>query len=347
MKPSTTWLVKEDAFPEAGLCKYAQAAPRIRPTGDTSTDQERNFMRNDLQWVIDRLLREPGHVVAVKGYLAERLDKSANASDTSTTFKDATTLGKVATDEQFVLTWLIKNSGLRAQDLDKARGYDPDALKNLFFWGVGAQPGLSLPQDCGSKQIMTLVLDKRAKDVGNRLEHIALDAGMSSDGAIDWKVVGPYDMHMAGGKLVKVVSRPSKDETTIPSNISITADYTLENAHSETKARFVNGLVKIFVHELFPAGSGPHRLAMKMLTGKSAVFNKIVTDEVQAHCAREREAAKGIVRADPDLEDFGNARKKARNERASEKARAALTARQADLTNKRSVKLAPPTVADT
>lgn len=66
-KPSTTWLVKEDAFPESGMCKYAQAAPKIRPTGDTTADQEMNFMRSDLQWIIDRLMREPGHIGAVKG----------------------------------------------------------------------------------------------------------------------------------------------------------------------------------------------------------------------------------------------------------------------------------------
>lgn len=299
------------------MCKCAQAAPKIRPTGDTTSDQEMNFMRSDLQWIIDRLMREPGHIGAVKGYLNSRLDKSARATDASTTFKDATPLGKVATDEPFVLTRLISSSGLRAQDLDKARGYDPDSLKNLFFWGVGAQPGLVLPQECANKQIMALVLNRRAKEVGDRLRKVAFGAGMSSDGAIDWKAVGPYAMTMEGGKLTKVVSRPSQDETTVPANINITADYVLGNAHSETKARFVYGLVKIFVHELFASGTGPHTLAMKMLSGKSAVFNKIVTEEVTAHAEREREASKGIVRIDPDLGDFGSARKKGEERESS------------------------------
>lgn len=231
-----------------------------------------------------------------QGYLNSRLDKSANATDASTTFKDAASLGKVATDEPFVLTWLISSSGLRAQDLDKARGYDPDSLKNLFFWGVGAHPGLVLLQECANKQIMTLVLHRRAKEVGDRLRKVALGAGMSSDGAIGWKAVGPYAMTMVGGKLTKVVSRPSQDETSVPANIIITADYVLENAHRETKARFVYGLVKIFVHELFASGTGPHTFAMNMLSGKSAVFNKIVTEDVAAHAEREREASKGIVR---------------------------------------------------
>lgn len=85
--------------------------------------------------------------------------------------------------------------------------------------------------------------------------------------------------------------------------------------------RCMHGVVNIFVREPLPSGSGPHKPAIKMLTGKSAVFNQIVTDEVHAHFKREREAAKRPSAPAPAWRISAAPAKKTRDDKISEEAR--------------------------
>lgn len=252
------------------MCKYAWGAPRIRASGDTSQDQENNFARHDFQWIVGRLVREPEHITAVEGYLTSRADKSKSARGTGATFKDSTSLEKVAADEKYIVAWLAQNSKLRSQDLDRARAYDPDCMTNPFYSGVGATLGLVLPADRASRKLMALALDRRAQEVGERLKNIAVSHGMEENGASSWVKAGPCEVMVAGGKLTKLKFRPDIKETSPPATITITADFALENAHSESKAQFVCGLNQFCVQDLFASGTWPEAAAMKMLSIKSA-----------------------------------------------------------------------------
>lgn len=288
---SSFWLLRPDALPAHGLCKYAEACPKLRATGDATKDQDNSLINADVQYVVDMLARNPEHITATKGYMSARLQRPKE--DERNTFKEASTLGKIAGSEKLLVGWLLQHTKLTAAECDKIKSYDTDDLKQLLFYGTALQPSLVLSPECASKTIASLALKARFDHVGKRLEALGGGVGIRNDGCIKWSEVAPYKVTVAGNKVQALEHRPTSVVVELPANVSVAADFSMESPLSETKARFVYGLNKYTVVDFFRGGEGPYAPNTKILGGKSSVFNALVRHVADEQLARERAAAAG------------------------------------------------------
>lgn len=74
MSKRNIWQARDADMPKGSPSKFASMCPKVKPSGDTALDQEREVLRKELVHLIDVLLHEPEHIQPTKGWLECRID---------------------------------------------------------------------------------------------------------------------------------------------------------------------------------------------------------------------------------------------------------------------------------
>lgn len=179
---------------------------------------------------------------------------------------------------------------------------------------------------------MSLAMVARANSVGSRLAKVT-DASIGDRGEIQWLTIGAYDIvEVDKNDMVRVVKHTfSGDQARVPNHVIVNDDFALECNWSDQKACFVYSKTKHYISSFFGDGCGPHK--DKFISGKSAVFQHIVKQEVLKLERKAQEAKVGKVELGEETW-FDNLKSESR-QKAIANARNGLKARQEELAGKR------------
>lgn len=341
-KRSSFWMIKDADMPDSKLCRFAEACPKIQKTNDSIIDQERELQRKNVMKVIDAMMRAPdiaGSIYDVVEERVNRLKEQQSAATTGGTWK-VSTVGHL--DENWIATWIMSKASVTRQALEKAKVWEPDTCRHLFAYMNNVTNGLSLPDECNSKQITSLAFDKRWESQGRRLGKLGDTAIFDSNGNVQWNKIGPYELVFGNdGKMTMVRHRGSGDETNAPPEVSITREYALEFGYSDARARAVRGVSRINIADFFGKDAGPYK--QKSISGKSKIFADLVMQGMAEQEQRLEEARRGQL-AENTI-DLRAARDKTHKEKNAARARAALARRQEERQTRRRLSLGTPIVA--
>ena len=328
-------LTPEEAAGKRAL-RFVSACPKVRRTGDSMVDGERDDVRNDLMALVEKLVRNPEHIGPVRGHLESRMRRVAENPDDADSFAVVTTVAKL--DENWMAMFVMAHSKMTAAGLERAKAYDADSILHLFVFLTNCAPGLALPALCRSKLVATRAFSKRAAVAGNRLADVD-DKYILGDGKVDWGRIGVYVLVMdKSGRAIKLRHRPTGHVVVLSSKTYIDNTFDLEANYNDMKCRAVDGgpnRVPLAVQ--FLDGSGPNKC--KQLTGKCKAFSSLVDAVVQEHESQQREAAMSPTSSVQVVTEIGRTLKQQRQQEAVQKAREALHKRSLEQKERRRVSL--------
>lgn len=317
------WMVKDSEVPASGLCKYADARPTVRKTNDSIVAQERELQRNSLMKVIDGLSRHPDLASSLDNILEERIDRKAvdeKAIESGPTW-EVSTVG--ALDENWAGAWIMGKTRKSKTVIERAKNYEPEVVRHHFAYMNNVTNGLSLQEECLSKQVTSLAFDKRWASQGERLNGISDAAVFGADGQVKRLDIGHYQLVSgANNKVTKVVHKAFAHEAAVPEDIHITRGHSRVCLHRRS-AQAVKGISKQNIAIMSGRGRGPY--ASKTTAGKSNIL-----DDLVAECLAELEQRLNNARAGELKEhhlDLRNVKDQAAKGADARRAREALARR--------------------
>ena len=321
-------------MPEAK--SLACRVPQTRRSGNPQTDLLRSQERDAFKEVIQLLEEHPQHRGTTRDFLKKLVadEQASSAIVSEGLFKEAvTTMAKIP--EDWMASWLTSRSKLSLTDLGRIKAFDGASICQMFLYALNASGQTRLPPECQSKEVLWRACEKRAVAVGNRITDLKYqDPFISSDGKLNWSLLGEYTMIVEGGVVKELTHKSTAHRAAVSGDgFAVGADFEVrDNLISAVKAVLTKGARKYACADFFAKDKGPH--AARMLVGSSVAFNALVQDAVVEKQAAESTAK--TATAPRDLSDY-QAPLVEKQKEATKRAREALKARREEHAKKRKV----------
>lgn len=236
-------------------------------------------------------------------------------------------------DEEWLLDWIVKRSGMSVTKLMNAKRQDPETVFQLASMELQLSLQFRLGEGLRLKEVCYITFNKRAEDMGGRLKKFVAAAGTSpfcKNGQVDWKF-GCYALQFDKQKLVKVTHRSSGAVADV-STESFTADWILEHNWSDSDAQLRKGKfppVKVALFFDEKEKEGPH--ANPAMKAKSKSWQQLVeecTKQFEEESARLRQGTTTQATVKAELQKVRDEQKKSSMDKAREKAKEMLVERR-------------------
>lgn len=156
--------------------------------------------------IIEELMNDDAHVMPVHCFVQKRIQeqKRQQKADSDAIFDTITTLKGLPDD--WVVSWLQKNSDMGLDDLISAKSYDSDAIWQLLFFATQVPLQISMWPELQIKAVMSRFLQMMHEQFGSRISKFKKNGGLGANGKIVWKE-GAYSVSFdpTSKRLKKVV----------------------------------------------------------------------------------------------------------------------------------------------
>lgn len=241
---------------EGAFCAVAERIPKIARTGNLKEDNRQQMLRDSYVKVVDGLWKEPQHILAMAAYL-DQLRQGEKHTEKRATPKN-TTIRTI--DEVWIAGFLKDALHWQQQDLELIKAAEPDALRHLLIFGLGAALPTKVPDECRGQQVLAAALKMRLKAAGARLANIGGFAQFAdASGTVDWKQHGVFRLNWNGAKVESVAHRPTGDQAVIPAHVNITDQFVLLSNWDDNQAKVEFLPSRYNVASLFDEGKGAHK----------------------------------------------------------------------------------------
>lgn len=234
-------------------------------------------------------------------------------------------------DEEWLLDWIVKRSGLPVQKLINARRQDPDTVFQLAALELQLPLMFRLGERLRLKEVCYITFNRRGDHMGQRLKNIVASTPkiFHKNGQIDWSH-GCYELKFDKLKLTQVLHRGSGMIADVRTE-SFASDWILEHNWSDADAQLQKGRfppVKVALLFDEKKKEGPH--ATPAIKAKSKVWQQLVeecTKELEEESARLRQGTTAQASVKEELKKVRDEQKKSSMDKAREKAKEMLELR--------------------
>ena len=274
--------MKDDEY-KKDVIKFATTCPKVRRTPSRAVDDENERKRAKLVELVGLCLKNSDHIADTLDYMQERIVRQNPLKSVVANplyFGELTTLAKV-NDFTWLANYLISRSKLTMNDLQLMKSFDPMSIKHLICRDTHVSLGVMLPVECKEKALLARVLSILGEKNGNCLADVALKAGVTEDGKVLWKEVGPYSFTKENDHVTAIAYKSHENESVDVRAEEISSKWKLMEAWNQEKARFVNGSKELVIESLFARKTGPHR--KPYIKGSRSVLHVTVDEIVMSH----------------------------------------------------------------
>lgn len=322
---------------DAPMSKLAEKIPKAKKTGNTSADLRAETSR---QYLIDGVNLMVQHEALRADMVAQLRRLVAEAAQAASVdeheWAEVSTLANM--EEVWVASVISEWTGIKAERLAKAKEYDPDAVKQIWCFLLNSSMLLQLPPKFKDKRVALQTLKDRMLAVGNRAK-LLKDAFIKANGQCNW-LVGVYELKFEATKLKTITHRPTGIVVTLDADVGIDSSFDLLHNWNDSQAELQKGRALRFkLCAFFGGGACPNLL--EPWSGKCKEL--CLSAEARLQAIREQAAPTGAA-DDATARSFAE-QKEQKRKLATEKASAALQARQEEATKRRRIALTRPAPA--
>lgn len=330
-------LTNEEQASPTKLVAFATRVPQIQRTGDQFLDDEGTMKRDAFMKTINYMWRNPDIVMQTASWVEKRVETYEAKRAASGKFEQLSVLK--ALDDDWCAAFLVGHFGFKRDTLESVCNYDPDSLKHLIAFGLVANLTLKFGEAVTEKDIMEetfLALMKKNEDRLAKVKHEQVVDPVTK--GINWPAIGVYKLAFGeNGICERVTHMPTGDLAQLPDHVRISRKFVLENNWSDYLAACELKPSRYVLADLFDEGSGPHTVVF--LSGQSKEFDTMAKTCKACFLQKKKETESTVARSSVGTTKFREAAKTETKKAAMRKARDALVARKADLSNKRKIKL--------
>ena len=279
-----------------------------------------------MRFVIEAMWKRPSISREMEAHARAALEKLARVDSTSNekVFDDGvTTFG--ATEEQWVIGWILSKTELTVAALLKAKVYDSEAIKHTFCHMLNCTMNARWPAECIRVAVAAKLLDLRWAECGCRLQGVTDDQFLVAGGSgkVNWQCVGAFRLVFDADKTkaLTITHVPTRITKNLEVEV-ITPDSDLLHVWQDAKAEARRGGSVVRFADVFAKNEGPNQI--KVLTGSCKHLTELCVVALERINA-EHELA-GRCEALQIKEEVGKA-EKAHKEEMSKRAREVLKAK--------------------
>ena len=234
---------------------FKSTAPK--KSGNGLMDEQNKAVFADLNDIIDHCCEHPEDMSVLRrkarDLQSDRVKRAVNNDGVSEFFENFGTVSQL--DPVVISAWIVLNSDLGVEDLQKIKKEDSQGLHQLYSHATQLSLSLKLPEDLKNIEIFNAFSTERAAEVGKKIEFFKRDGGMSSTGALIFndKIV---TMAWEGDLLTEMVHKQSGTKSEFPRGTHITKEFEFRGFWCECDANLkIGSLPPIRLLQLF--GTNP------------------------------------------------------------------------------------------
>jgi hypothetical protein len=326
------------------LAALAMKVPKVRLTGDLTTDTRKSIERDAFVRIVDKLSKYPQYIMHLHGIMLSQ-DLTADGSLAQPLGKLDWT-GNYSNLSKIPKTWVAQYLMNRARALgveltqtllNKLEEESVDNLRVLFSFETQTTLTLSFPTPCHDKHIASKTFNSRAAQVGSRLKSFIQAGGISATGALDFSKGGCYELIFdeASARCVGV-KHCTGEEAAVPQHVLITPSFDLVDNHLDHLARVELPPCNYYLMDFFKAVTGC-KFTQHIIKDKKGDLLKAMAQQIADQLAAGMDA-KEKETVEEDKEVFKEVQQKKANMNLV-KARTKLQEKKADRTARRTIKL--------
>ena len=255
----------------------AKRIPAPRATGNELTDSRNESEYLCLVSVVDDCVIARNNVHLCFTAIQKRKMSLLNglSYDASTvTLKSATCVK--STDEDSLITWVVRVSDLSVDELVVARGKHADSVVELVVLAVQLSLSMKLPVQCKCVDVIEPLLNHRNEERGERLVDFKANGGIMADGRFNLKKMGSYELKFdKEDVLIELIHTQTADKGVLPA-CRITKTWPHVDNHDDWVAALtLEAMPPYYLHTAFAkAKNGPY--TVKWYTGKPKELQTLV-----------------------------------------------------------------------
>lgn len=227
---------------QQNLSPLAKKVPNIKKTNVASVDMRLQIERDALITVIDTLSKDYSLLEKTYGFLKRESAKQSREQTTegidAPPFPAAYTyLAKLPS--YWYCSWIVRASkGYCTKTIyENIELKDPENLRRAFDFFTCTNSGHAWPAAALDKVVLERMMDRRAKDVGDRIKGW-FQVALRQDSSIDWTKGGPYTIEWAPSTDRAIsVKHISGERAFIPDHIVIDKSFQLDFGWCDVRAQ--------------------------------------------------------------------------------------------------------------